>query len=258
MPEAASNLFIRRHDMLISDGPEFAILRAICLGANSGSSEFATQTMDWSLLRRLSTRHRVDGLMWQQFATQGTTHRTTQPPVLIRAAFEQSSKELAFAALRQIRETLQLTALLEKCGYPVITLKGCALGQELYDGRPELRHANDIDLLVAPEDFAAVEGVLSAQGYERTTPSGAMPPSADSMARYLSHAYTYTHPAKNLYIELHHRPLSDPDCFAVPFADLLGRSRWVTIGNSRVRCLGREDLFVFLCAHAAGHAFFRL
>ena len=235
-------------------GPEFDCVAAVCLDPAGGRGLDVPEGLDWALLRRISARHRVDGLIWQwlQAADAPTV------PVATLHDLGQALHRQTFSYLAQLAETLRLTRLLDGRGIPSIVLKGCPLAQALYAPTPHLRHSVDIDLLVRPVDFAAVCAVLAAEGYQRQTPDEGIPASAESMARYLSSAFEFVHPVKDVKVELHHRPLSDPQVMAIPFETLLERSRWVEIGNGRVRCLGNEDLFVYLCCHAAGHVFFRM
>jgi hypothetical protein len=61
-----------------------------------------------------------------------------------------------------------------------------------------------------------------------------------------------------LKVELHHRLLANPYLMDVRFEQLLARSVMVPAANRALRGLGAADLVIYLCCHAAGHAFFRL
>lgn len=238
--------------MPVDRRPELAFLLAVCLAP--GVTPQASAGLDWDLLRRLSARHRIDGLVWQCL----TTGVGFAAPPQVLESLKQSCQRQIFTYLSQLAETSRLSGLIEAEGVAAIALKGCALGQELYAPNPQLRQSQDIDLLVPAEDFGTVERLLAAEGYVRRSPDPAMPTSADSMARYLANAFEYVHPDKGLLVELHHRPMKDPQVLGAAFGELAARSRWIEIGSGRVRCLGVDDMLVYLCCHAAGHAFFRL
>ena len=239
--------------MLTGRESEFRYLLHACLGGNI-EPPVIDASFNWRLLREMATRHRVDGLLWQ--------HLTANPEVGVSADFmeelDRSSRAQSFAYLAQLAETLRLSDLLKENGHPVISLKGCGLGHQLYAPQPHVRQSQDIDLLVAQHNFAAAGDILSREGYERTTPGSGMPQSADSMARHLTNAFEFYHPVKRLKVELHHRLLLDPYLMPVPFQDLLARATVRRIGNGELHCLGPADLPVYLCCHAADDAFFRL
>lgn len=212
-----------------------------------------TAHFDWDRFTALAARHRIEGLVSFWLRASGA-HRC---PDDVLQHFDQRRRALALQYLQQAGETLRLSRLLAKAGIPVLVLKGCAVGRQLYAPNPELRASVDIDLLVRPSDFAEADRLLRRDGYARTTPSESLAPSADSMTRYLLNAYAYSHPETGAKVELHHRPLSDPNAMNLPFDRLLSLSVRLTPDDD-VRSLGGEALAVYVCAHGAGHAFFRL
>jgi len=236
-------------------GRELDYLLASCLGGPR-PLPVPDGGFDWEALRALSTRHRVDGLVWRALQVQAP--EGSAAPAHVVADLDRSRRAQSFAYLGQLAETQRLSALLEASGCRVIALKGVTLASLLYRPDPGLRQAADIDLLVAPEDFARADGLLASQGYERQTPAATMPASADSMARHLCNAFEFYDAARGMKVELHHRLLRDPHLMPVPFDDLVARASHVATGGSTLRCLGPGDLGVYLCCHAAEDAFFRL
>jgi hypothetical protein len=234
--------------MLTGRSREFDFLLDCCLGSKTDLSNM--QTIDGGRLTELALRHRVAGLLWQRLATSGAG----APPNVL-AALGSLHRAQSLAYLAQLDETLRLSGVLHAEGHPVIALKGCALACETFPG---LRHVQDIDLLVSPQHFREVAKVLVAEGYVRRVPVPDMPRSAESMALYLTNVFEFFHPKRALKVELHHRLLADPYIMAIPFAELLTRSRTLEFGNRTLRVLGPADLTVYLCCHAAFHAFFRL
>lgn len=230
-------------------GPELSLLVTTLLG---GSEAGSASEIDWRRFAALAGRHRVEGLLWRAIA-DGEVH----PPAEIAHAIEAANRDWSLTFLAQLGETARIVRLLDENSIAAISLKGCTLALELYAPRPELRNSIDIDLLVAPATYDKAQDVLRRAGYVRKTPAETTPASADSMARHLLNASAFERADDGIRIELHHR-LLDPYLFNVDFAELLANARSVTVGDTRVRTLGCDDLAVYLCAHAAMHAFFRL
>jgi hypothetical protein len=72
----------------------------------------------------------------------------------------------AHRALMQAGLTHNLLRSLEAAGVRAVSLKGPLLAQRIY-GDPAVRPSGDIDLWVAPADFARALGVLAEAGYRR-------------------------------------------------------------------------------------------
>lgn len=230
----------------------FQVLTAIAFGDAFDKVAIASGDTRNELLR-LAERHRVQGLVAEAL-TKSDLDLTEDT----RGWIEEHRRALGIAYLSRMAETARLAAHFADAGIEAIALKGDTLALALYAPHPALRQSIDIDLLVAPENFEKAERVLHTAGYTRDTPSPSIPASADSMARYLCNAYEYSHAEDGHQVELHHRLLGDPHAMAVPFVDLLANSETTMIGGRHVRSLGRDHLALYLCAHAAGHMFFRL
>jgi hypothetical protein len=237
--------------MLTGRSRELDFLLDCCLGSKTDLSNM--RAIDRRRLTELALRHRVAGLLWQRLAASGAGASSD-----VLAALGDLHRAQSLAYLTQLNETLRLSGVLQAEGHPVIALKGCALAYELYETSPGLRHAQDIDLLVSPQHFREAGKILVAEGYVRRVPVPDMRRSAESMALYLTNVFEFVHPKRALKVELHHRLLADPYIMAIPFAELLTRSRTLEFGNRTLRVLGPADLTVYLCCHAAFHAFFRL
>lgn len=234
--------------MMASLTDEFSFVLAACADK---PAPVDAERLDWDEVLRLAVRHRVEGLVASAISAENL-------PEHIAAAFENRRRALAIAYLTQLSETLRLSNLLLGSGIPSIVLKGCALGKIFYAPHPEVRHAWDIDLLVASSDFSEADRLLRRNGYVRTGPSFEPTRKGQSMVRYLLSDYTYSQTETGLTVELHERLVNNPYRLAIPFEDLLGGSVEVGIGDGRVRALGSATLTPYVCAHAAGHAFFRL
>lgn len=228
---------------------------AACLDLPQQGDESARlpDGMDWHRVCELALAHRVEGLVCRRLLREPTTI-----PAELMAALQRARQQQAFDFLAKAATTLKLVELLESNGHPTIVLKGCAVAYGYYAPEPELKYSGDVDILVAPNSFDAADQLLQRHGYVREAPEPGLPPRSASMARHLVNSYEYIDPTGGPRVELHHRLLSDPHVLAIPFADLLVRTRQIGIGAGMIRSLGPADLLTYLCCHGAGHAYARL
>lgn len=233
----------------LSEELRFAIAASCDTGPDLPGSNF-----DWVKLHRLAVRHRIEGVVGAAVSALPAEY----VPAETRAQVDVDRRSLALMYLGQLAETLRISKFLERAGIPCIALKGCIFAKSHYDPHPEQRHAVDIDILVAPSDFAEADRCLKKEGYVRSCPNFEPPASSEEMVHFLLNAYEYRHSTNGLHVELHHRLLFNPYILPVPFHELLTNSEEIKIADGRVRGLTGNLLAAYLCAHSAGHAFFRL
>ncbi len=236
---------------------ELALLLDACLGDWKRPSPGVSSRRpapDWDRLLRLADRHRVNGLLAAHLAATGAY----EMPGNVASALAGERRKLAFHYLRQTGAMIEAVDRLRTRGIPAIVLKGVPLALKCYAAAPELKQSRDIDLLVPSEHHADAEAMLRAEGYRRTMPAFEPTPDGWTMIRHLHDATELVHPDEGHCIELHHRLLWDPNLMAIPFPALEARAEAIEIGGTRISALGMADLGVFLCCHAAGHAFARL
>lgn len=137
--------------------------------------------------------------------------------------------------------------VLERAGVPVVSLKGPLLGMRLY-GSYERRPCTDLDLLVRDADLPRAMEALGAAGFVSTEGPGARE------AREAHHHVLLERPHAPL-VELHFR--AHVGFGAVLRSEpLLERSVPVQTPNGvAARVLCPEDELLYLCTHAAAHAF---
>jgi hypothetical protein len=152
------------------------------------------------------------------------------------------------ASLRRAEMAWQAGAVhLERClrafdaaGIPSLVLKGAALALSHYP-EPALRPMGDIDVLVAPAQWAEAAGLLAGRDF--------------SLEDTAEHGAAFTGPG-GVRLELHGALVSCPGLFPLPFDLLLARSSPLG-GGVPGRRLGDEDMFVHLALHAAFQHGFR-
>jgi len=240
--------------MMRGANKELSLLLNICLDDRAKFVAGEPPAIDWVAFRELSSRHRVDGLT----AAWLIEHPSAGAPVEIFDDLYASFRAQSLDYLRRARETMRLSQRLDARGIRSIVLKGVDVAETLYPASPATRQSIDIDLLVAPADFLPAQLILRDEGYIRHSPEPEMPDSARSMAMHLTNAFEFVDTQNNLKVELHHRLLRDPGKLAKPFESLLRHSLALPIGGGVARRLSRLDAAVFLCAHAAEHAYFRI
>jgi hypothetical protein len=234
--------------------PEFR-LAAACCGASSdhGKAERIRDSVvavrDWPKFLRVAQRHRVMGLVQRAL---GEAAGIAVPPAVMdalhRAARAQVQLNLALAA-----EACRLDQVLAATGIDAVFLKGATLAQLIY-GDIGRRHSRDVDVLVAPEAVVTTLAVLEQAGYRCTQPFTGR--QAATYVRFFHH-FEMVHVQRRTRVEVHWRLSENP----LLMPDIPAREDWVAVafaGGHSLRTFGKEDLFCYLCAHGARHAWYRL
>lgn len=169
--------------------------------------------------------------------------------------------ELRFSTHRHAWRTAHLTSELgrvtrefDQCGIQFLALKGPVLAQQLY-GHPGMRQFGDLDLLVRPRDVARARLVLIKLGYEPQ-----LRLSARQGSSYLRSGYelAFGLGADRHLVELQWGMV--PRFYAMRFEveALFHRAINIEFDGVKIRTLGREDLMLALCVHAAKHEWSQL
>jgi len=207
-----------------------------------------TQYVDWRRFLELVRHHRV---VPQLYAALKRDASFAAPPFVLQSL----NHDFRANALRMLRLTAELervNAALAAEGVRTLSLKGPALGFELY-GDVSRRMSGDLDLLVPLGDLARAEAVLGELGYEKD----------DYIETVLNdwkwrhHHVNFVHSLRRTKVELHWRlhpgPAKEPG-----FDALWARRTRCRVSASPIFLPGKEDLFLFLAAHGARHGWSRL
>lgn len=201
---------------------------------------------DWDRFCALAQRHHLVILANQRLCEAG---------VAASPKLQTLANQYKRRALQHSAQATRLIATLEGAGYPVALIKGPLLSQQIY-GDLAMRQCIDIDLLVDWADFRGAIDTLRAQGYELL---GHEPPWDDWRIepwRELAKDVTLVHPDDRTAIELHHR-LKTPASL-LPGLGITQATEREMFGGQWLRAFQREDLFVYLCVHAATSLWDRL
>ncbi|CAM3554506.1 nucleotidyltransferase family protein [Marinicrinis lubricantis] len=204
--------------------------------------------IDWDEWLQLVWYHRVYPLVYKRLRELNIEW---VPEEVMKQLYMKYSQN-TFQMLRLTREMEKLCLALREQNIPSLMLKGPVLAHLLY-GDVSLRTSKDMDILVPIEDVEKAEKVLVELGYILT----------EDVKRILkdwkwrSHHLLYVHPQTKVQIELHWR--LNPDTLKEPlFSELWERRQSSLLTSSKVYCLGRDDLFLYLMSHGARHGWFRI
>jgi Uncharacterised nucleotidyltransferase len=212
----------------------------------------ASGTLDWNLFLRWCQRHRVVSLASDALRQA----RSAGVPSSVIDRLWTASQQQVRASLSQIAETIDLIRTLRDAGIGVLCLKGPVLAQLAF-GSSALRDSRDVDLLVAPADFAAACHLLEAEGYRRIKPDPALPNFLLATYQNFSHEHVYRSP-KGAVIEIKQRLHPTLSLLPLDVEDLLRQPRIVDVAGQQISTLPDLELFLYLCTHGSRHGWFRL
>ncbi|MDJ0642704.1 MAG: nucleotidyltransferase family protein [Erythrobacter sp.] len=152
-------------------------------------------------------------------------------------------------------EAVRMTDALKQAGIRAVVLKGPLLSQTLY-GDPTVRQSVDLDLLVGWNDFRDARYALEEFGYSLL---GNEPPWDDwriDRWRRMAKDLTLVNRQKRFALELHHR-LKSPAAL-LPDLGLEQATHAETLAGRSLATFSTQDLFVYLCTHAATSLWDRL
>ncbi|WP_324749476.1 nucleotidyltransferase family protein [Sphingomonas sp. LY54] len=206
----------------------------------------AAAGVDWDRFLAVLARHRIEGLAHHALTAAEVAAPPAQAAALARSAADILRKNLEFAA-EAVRIDRAFAAL------PHLFVKGSTLAMLAY-GTLALKGAWDIDILVSPETIAEAGAILADMGYICVLP--AEPEQTEAWLRYV-HETVWAHPTRGYAVELHSRLNDNPEM--MPGVGLGSPRQRVQVGGgASLETLAQPVLFVYLCAHAARHAFSRL
>ena len=157
--------------------------------------------------------------------------------------------------IQQISLLAFLVSKFQESGIRVLSMKGPLLAADLY-GDPSLRHSNDLDLLVSPEDFEAAQNLLLAAGLTRYTGQHRQHYEKEQQHKHeIGEDQHEVFLMNDLIVELHWRMSFR---YPVSFEELWQNREQRMLLGQQVSCLGKMDNLIYLICHAAGHGYSRL
>jgi hypothetical protein len=127
--------------------------------------------VDSAAFGEIVARHRVGAYL--QHRLVGDVRAALPDPV--REQLAETARRTARLALVRSAELVRITRLFASAGIPLLSVKGPLLAQALYGG-VGVRHAGDLDLLIAPDRLADADRALLAAGCRRSQPDFELSP----------------------------------------------------------------------------------
>ncbi len=223
--------------------PLFEVVSRI--GDPAGERELRSllPALDTRALVKQSARHGLSAHVADAFARLGL-----ELPSFDHEALARDARQTVAQAAKNRRLLFSVIGALAKRDLVPVLLKGHGLATRLYDA-PLNRPSTDVDVLVQPPDLPVVREALEALHLH------AQPDPALADVHLEHHHEAFAGPAG--LVEVHFRLFAG---FGMATFDDVGvelRSRHAQLEGHPVRYLSPEDEFVYLCVHAANHAFLR-
>ncbi|MBT5873732.1 MAG: nucleotidyltransferase family protein [Candidatus Latescibacteria bacterium] len=236
---------------------EFRLLLC-CLRTPPNSTEdfeqLTSHHLDWDRFLSWCDRHRV---VPQVYGNLSGAWKKALPKMVLRDLRNQFLENTKHAMLRSAALVNLLKRFAER-DLPVLSLKGTALALGIY-GDLNLRHAGDMDLLIAPEHFDQADHIIRHAGYRNITPG-------IRHREHLHHLFSdagYVSDAEGIpnthriRIELHWR-LTNLISLPMDFHEVYYRSQTTVIAGYPEAVLNPEDRLIYLMTHGSEHAWYRL
>jgi len=235
---------------------EFRLVAACCRWPRSDSRVAAVRAaaaapLDWAKVLQVARRHRVEGLVHD-----GLKSAHVDVPAEAAADLSAEASRIALQNLLFAAECGRLARALEAAQIPHLVLKGLTLNALAY-GTLALKKAWDIDIVIPPAAVARACAVLAQAGYERTLPGPEIGPDQFQAWLAASKDMIWTHPAKNIPVELHRDLVDSPRMLPGISAETPPQMVEIAPGIT-LPTLPIEPLFAYLCIHGATHAWSRL
>ena len=203
--------------------------------------------VEWPRFLRLVRFHRIEGLAWNALAT------ISDLPDAARAELPDAASAIAVRNLQGAAECRRLLALFEAAKIPLLFLKGLTLGALAY-GKPAIKSAIDIDLLIDPGDLGQAAEILRQDGYRV-----AFPPRDDAIQAWHRRCKEsdWLKAEPRLQLDLHTRTADNPAL--IPVITVHAPRQAVALGDElSLPTLATDELFAYLAVHGAASAWFRL
>jgi hypothetical protein len=232
--------------------PEFELLIACSQQAASQSamalSSILASPLNWDQALRLASQQRVMPTLHSALRYRDDV------PGSIRSAICERFKNQERRVLRFTAELARITRQFDHRGIEVLAHKGAALGQFLY-GDPAMRQFGDLDFLVRAADIPGARSALTELGY---MPKLQLSPRQEREYLRSGYEYVFGLNADCNLVELQWQIV--PRFYSISFDmdAMFSRSIDCNLDGMRLRTLGREDLMLVLCVHAAKHEWAQL
>lgn len=208
------------------------------------------EDMDWTYLVQTTLLHGMVPLLYWNLST---TCPESIPKTVLND-LRRRSRITTFANLVQTSELLRLLRVLEEHGITAIPYKGPVLAASVY-GNLAFRQFRDLDILVREEDAMRAKDLLLSEGYRRLDQ---LPAGYETAFDHSRKVCELVREDGQIAVELHWSITSWTFFFPLNPVHLWKRLETVSLADTPVLSLAREDLLLILCVHGAKHHWRRL
>lgn len=207
--------------------------------------------LDCARFLSLAEKHRITSLVWYSIRK----HPASVFEHSLRSNLAEKHRKNIVNQLAITFDTIRLHNILQHAGIPYCLLKGQPIEARYYR-HGMLREAGDIDILIEGTTLDTVCKLLLAAGYHIRNPIDQLFPLQRKYFLFIDNQLEVEAPGSGTTIELHWRPLQAVG--TLPAIDLRQqKNRWL-VGGHEIPFLNDEETLLYLCAHGAKHAWYRL
>lgn len=210
-----------------------------------------TEPLDIEALFTLAYKHGVLPLVCHNLLRNFSSDLTPDS----REAAEGFCRQHAMRNVSMTGKLVEIIRIFDTAGIPAVPFKGPTLSMRVYKSIA-LRQFIDLDILVMPKHFDRAVRLLLDSGYELHSAGAASMRGAFRINRRKD--VSLVHPDDNIRVELHWKLSGSYFSMPLQLNRLWMRMDKSILGGVPVSTLPFNDLFVYLCLHAARHGFERL
>lgn len=242
---AAADILLGKTSPRPSEDREFDLLLSCCADQHKPHdlSTVLKSPLNWERVLELAQHHRVFPALF----TALQNHRVLPPAV--QRVFAKNFQQHALKTLRFSAELKSILGKFAEHGIEVLAHKGLVLAQHLF-GDPAMRQFGDLDFLMRPADVVRARVALQDLGYR---PKLHLSPRQEKAYLHAGYEYVFGPAADPSLVEIQWRVVPRFYSVELDMEALFSRSREITFEGQMVRTLGKEDLMLVLCVHAAKH-----
>lgn len=203
-----------------------------------------TPDLDWERVLESAEHHRLVPALHAASAGKNAV-----PPTLRARAHKHAWRALHFTA-----ELIRIARSFEQQDIEFLAHKGPALAQLLYRD-PAMRQFGDLDIIVRSQDFTRAKAALVDLGYD---PGLRLSPRQEKSLLRSGYECSFGLKSERNLVELQWQIVPHFCAMKFDIDALFSRSTRIELDGFPLQILGREDLLLALCVHAAKHEWTQL
>lgn len=174
-----------------------------------------------------------------------------------REGWKEALKGWAIRSMKLTEALKGVVGGLEEIGVRATAIKGPVLSHMLYE-KPNGRYYTDLDLVIPSDSLTPAIEKLKQNGYDLHPAYAHLGPENQGQHFARKNDLGLFHAEKKVFLELHRGIYVEGILKENNQELLLETYQEVEIAGKTFKTLGNEAYFLYLCFHAAKHAFFRL